>query len=218
MKNTIYKKIIKTITRNTNVLSLNEALQTYPIKRLSKFFDELSDTYNIEIEYDENKAILKKYFIVTEDKYDDLQLFIYHKDYSEISKDVLEKIISEFNRIGYFYSFTDYKYIEDIEKVDCNPVGENVGTIIHEHNATRDYVDYLKSIINVDLSGMKVVLDCANGASYKVAPMVFKELGANVIDINTSPNGKNINDKCGSTHPEMLQKAVQKAINTSYEP
>ena len=100
------------------------------------------------------------------------------------------------------------KYIEDIEKVDCNPVGENVGTIIHEHNATRDYVDYLKSIINVDLSGMKVVLDCANGASYKVAPMVFKELGANVIDINTSPNGKNINDKCGSTHPEMLQKSV----------
>ena len=55
---------------------------------------------------------------------------------------------------------------------------------------------------------MKVVLDCANGASYKVAPMVFKELGANVIDINTTPNGKNINDKCGSTHPEMLQKAV----------
>ena len=100
------------------------------------------------------------------------------------------------------------KYIEYIEKVDCNPVGENVGTIIHEHNATRDYVDYLKSIINVDLSGMKVVLDCANGASYKVAPMVFKELGANVIDINTSPNGKNINDKCGSTHPEMLQKSV----------
>ena len=55
---------------------------------------------------------------------------------------------------------------------------------------------------------MKVVLDCANGASYEVAPTVFKELGANVIDINTTPNGKNINDKCGSTHPEMLQKAV----------
>ena len=60
----------------------------------------------------------------------------------------------------------------------------------------------------MDLSGLKVVLDCANGAAYKVAPMVFKELGANVIDINTTPNGKNINDKCGSTHPEKLQKAV----------
>ena len=100
------------------------------------------------------------------------------------------------------------KYIEDIEKVDCNPVGEDVGVINHEHNALRDYVDYLKSIINVDLTGMKVVLDCANGASYEVAPIVFKELGANVIDINTSPNGKNINDRCGSTHPEMLQKSV----------
>ena len=52
------------------------------------------------------------------------------------------------------------------------------------------------------------MLDCANGASYKVAPAVFKELGAEVIDINTTPNGKNINDKCGSTHPEGLQKAV----------
>ena len=100
------------------------------------------------------------------------------------------------------------KYIENIDKVDCNPVGENVGVINHEHNALRDYVDYLKSIINVDLTGMKVVLDCANGASYEVAPTVFKEIGANVIDINTTPNGKNINDKCGSTHPEMLQKAV----------
>lgn len=100
------------------------------------------------------------------------------------------------------------KYIEDISKVECNPTGEDVGTIIHEHNAQRDYVDYLKSIINLDLTGMKVVLDCANGAAYEVAPIVFKELGANVIDINTSPNGKNINDRCGSTHPEMLQKAV----------
>lgn len=149
MKNTIYKKIIKTITRNTNVLSLNEALQTYPIKRLSKFFDELSDTYNIEIEYDENKAILKKYFIVTEDKYDDLQLFIYHKDYSEISKDVLEKIISEFNRIGYFYSFTDYKYIEDIENIETirtktynfSPYTQN--EIIKKQDLFDDYVYHM---------------------------------------------------------------------------
>lgn len=100
------------------------------------------------------------------------------------------------------------KYIENIELVDCNPIGENVGTINYEHNALRDYVDYLKSIINIDLTGLKVVLDCANGAAYEVAPIVFKELGANVIDINTLPNGKNINDRCGSTHPEMLQNYV----------
>ena len=100
------------------------------------------------------------------------------------------------------------KYIEDIEKVDYTPVGENVGRIIHGFTPQRDYVDYLKSIINIDLSGLKVVLDCANGASYEVAPMIFKELGAEVIDINTTPDGKNINDKCGSTHPEELQKVV----------
>ena len=55
---------------------------------------------------------------------------------------------------------------------------------------------------------LTIVLDCANGASYEVAPIVFKELGANVIDINTSRNGKNIKDRCEYTHPETLQKYV----------
>ena len=72
----------------------------------------------------------------------------------------------------------------------------------------QDYVDYLKSIVNTDLTGLKVVLDCANGAAYKVAPMVFKELGAEVIAMNITPNGENINHECGSTHPEGLKKAV----------
>ena len=67
---------------------------------------------------------------------------------------------------------------------------------------------YLKSIVNTDLTGLKVVLDCANGAAYKVAPMVFKELGAEVIAMNITPNGENINHECGSTHPEGLKKAV----------
>ena len=52
------------------------------------------------------------------------------------------------------------------------------------------------------------MLDCANGAAYEVGPMVFKELGAEVISINSCPDGNNINDNCGSTHPERLQKAV----------
>ena len=63
-------------------------------------------------------------------------------------------------------------------------------------------MDYLKTIVNADLKGLKVVLDCANGASYKVGPMVFEELGAEVVAINNTPDGNNINDKCGSTHPE----------------
>ena len=100
------------------------------------------------------------------------------------------------------------KYIKDISKVEVRPTGNKVGRKLHQHDAVRDYVDYLKSIVNVDLSGIKVVLDCANGAAYKVGPMVFEELGATVISINNTPDGNNINDKCGSTHPESLQKAV----------
>ncbi|WP_286316881.1 phosphoglucosamine mutase, partial [Romboutsia ilealis] len=99
-------------------------------------------------------------------------------------------------------------YIDNIEKVDYHPVGKNVGRKIFVHNAQRDYIDYLKSIVNVDFKGLKVVLDCANGAAYKVAPTIFSELGANVVTINSEPDGNNINDKCGSTHPEKLQKAV----------
>lgn len=101
-------------------------------------------------------------------------------------------------------------YIDDIEKVEVHPTGGKVGKKIHEHDAVRDYVDYLKTIVNIDFNGLKVVLDCANGAAYKVAPMVFEELGADVVAINNTPDGNNINDKCGSTHPEGLQEAVLK--------
>lgn len=101
-------------------------------------------------------------------------------------------------------------YIDDIEKVEVHPTGDKVGKKIHEHDAVRDYVDYLKTIVNIDFNGLKVVLDCANGAAYKVAPIVFEELGADVVAINNTPDGNNINDKCGSTHPEGLQEAVLK--------
>lgn len=101
-------------------------------------------------------------------------------------------------------------YIDNIEKVEVHPTGDKVGKKIYEHDAVRDYVNYLKTIVDVDFNGLKVVLDCANGADYKVAPMVFEELGAHVIAINNTPDGNNINDKCGSTHPEGLQEAVLK--------
>lgn len=101
-------------------------------------------------------------------------------------------------------------YIDDIERVEVHPTGDKVGKKIHEHDAVRDYVDYLKTIVNINFNGLKVVLDCANGAAYKVAPMVFEELGADVVAINNTPDGNNINDKCGSTHPEGLQEAVLK--------
>jgi phosphoglucosamine mutase len=61
----------------------------------------------------------------------------------------------------------------------------------------------------MDLSGLKIVLDCANGAAYKVAPAVFEELGAEVIALGVKPNGTNINADCGSTHPEVISEAVK---------
>lgn len=71
------------------------------------------------------------------------------------------------------------------------------------------YVEFCKSTSGyLDLEGMKIVLDCAHGATYDVAPKVFRELGAQVIAIGTQPNGLNINEEVGSTHPASLQRAV----------
>lgn len=124
----------------------------------------------------------------------------------------------EFNGIKFFNS-EGYKlddeleleiesYIDDISKIDYVPIGNKVGKILKKDDLVRDYIDYLKSIVNVDFKGLKVVLDCANGAAFEVAPIVFDELGAQVVVINNTPDGNNINDNCGSTHPESLQKAV----------
>ena len=101
------------------------------------------------------------------------------------------------------------EYIDDISLVKHNPTGKEVGKRIDNPNGKREYIDYLKSIVKVDFKGLKVVLDCANGAAFEVAPTVFEELGANIISINNEPDGNNINDNCGSTHPQKLQEAVK---------
>lgn len=77
-------------------------------------------------------------------------------------------------------------------------------------DAAGRYIEFCKSTFpnNMDLRGLKIVLDCAHGATYHVAPDVFHELGAEVVCIGNQPNGLNINEKVGSTHPEALQKAV----------
>lgn len=88
-------------------------------------------------------------------------------------------------------------------------LGEDLGNCTEgETDALEIYKKYLLSKTDIRLDGMKVVLDCANGASYKVAPMVYEALGADVTTIGDKPNGININDKIGSTHPEKLQKKV----------
>ncbi len=73
------------------------------------------------------------------------------------------------------------------------------------------YIEFCKSTIpsGTDLSGLKLVVDCANGATYHVAPNVFKELGARVMRLAVQPDGLNINAECGSTHPAVLQNAVR---------
>jgi len=75
-------------------------------------------------------------------------------------------------------------------------------------NAVRDYVEFLKGTVDTDLDGLKIVLDCANGAAYEAAPMVLGSLGAEVNTTYHTPDGTNINDYCGSTHPEKLQSLV----------
>jgi len=73
------------------------------------------------------------------------------------------------------------------------------------------YIEIAKATFprRLSLSGMRIVIDCANGAAYKVAPEALHELGAEVIRIGVAPNGFNINEECGSTHPAAMQKAVK---------
>jgi len=98
------------------------------------------------------------------------------------------------------------------EKIDSlRPVATEVGKAYRIDDAVGRYVVFLKSAFpkDLDLVGMKIVLDCANGAAYKVAPAVLEELGAEVITIGVKPNGTNINDGCGSLHPEVMSEAVK---------
>lgn len=85
-----------------------------------------------------------------------------------------------------------------------------LGKVSRINDAAGRYIEFCKSSVptSTDFNGLKVVLDCANGATYKIAPSVFRELGAEVTVLAASPNGLNINDKCGSTHLDGLQAAV----------
>ncbi len=89
-------------------------------------------------------------------------------------------------------------------------IGGELGKISRSTTAMRDYVDLVKETVGADLSGMKVAIDCANGAAYQCAKLCFKELGADVDILNNVPNGKNINDNCGSAHIETLAAYVAK--------
>jgi len=98
------------------------------------------------------------------------------------------------------------------KKIDSlRPIATEVGKAYRIDDAVGRYVVFLKSTFpkDLDLAGMKIVLDCANGAAYKVAPAVLEELGAEVITIGVKPSGTNINAGCGSLHPEVISEAVK---------
>ncbi|MEW5745421.1 MAG: phosphoglucosamine mutase [Nitrospirota bacterium] len=89
--------------------------------------------------------------------------------------------------------------------------GERIGRAYRLDDAAGRYIEYIKSTIprGANLEGLKVVVDCANGAAYKVTPWVLRELGAEVLSINDKPNGININDNCGSLHLDCIAQEVR---------
>ncbi|MGB9678786.1 MAG: phosphoglucosamine mutase [Thermoanaerobacteraceae bacterium] len=125
----------------------------------------------------------------------------------------------EYNGIK-FFNKDGYKLPDDVEdKIEKiitdryvlpSPTGTGIGLRKEYENAHRDYIEFLKSTIDVDLKGLKIVLDCAYGASSTIAPILFKELGADVVLYGDKPEGEKINVNCGSTHPQKLQDLVIK--------
>ena len=102
------------------------------------------------------------------------------------------------------------KLIDDkVEKYLVKP--NLLGRAKRLEDATENYIGILKNIFpkSFNLSGVKIFLDCANGASYKSAPALLRELGAEVVAIGINPDGFNINKNCGSTHPELIQHSVK---------
>lgn len=124
----------------------------------------------------------------------------------------------EFNGIKFFNS-EGYKLRDELEEEIENlivsrpdsiplPEGEEVGTWQSDNNVIQSYIDFVCDTIPGDLKGIKVLIDCANGAASEVAPLAFKQLGAEVEVIHNKPNGININKLCGSTHMEDLSRQV----------
>lgn len=98
----------------------------------------------------------------------------------------------------------------DLESVSADFPAMIDSTIVYGPGLSRMYQAFLQDEIarGISLAGMKLVIDCANGASFKIAPALFADLGAELTVINADPNGRNINRDCGSLHPEKLQQAV----------
>jgi phosphoglucosamine mutase len=119
-----------------------------------------------------------------------------------------------------FFSGTGYKLpdaVEDeLEEIVARgmetlprPTGKSVGTISYRHDRIAEYQEFLCSTVKESLTGLRVLVDCANGAACETAPAVLSRLGVDLEVLHCSPDGQNINDHCGSTHMESLQAAVR---------
>lgn len=125
----------------------------------------------------------------------------------------------EYNGIKFFngdgYKLSDAvedeieAYIKGEKIMDPLPTHDSIGTVTSNNHALEDYVNFAVSTIDCDLKGMKIAIDCANGASYQTAFKALNSLGAHVEAIHNTPDGTNINNQCGSTHMESLQSYVK---------
>ena len=124
----------------------------------------------------------------------------------------------EFNGIKFFngegYKLSD-ELEDEIEALILNhmkdvpiPTGSAVGKIEYRFDIKEEYISFIKRKASVDLSGLKIVVDCAEGAAYYTSVKALRELGANLVAIHTRPDGSNINANCGSTHMEELKARV----------
>lgn len=127
----------------------------------------------------------------------------------------------EYNGIK-FFNEKGYKLNDDIEEeieriilgdedIPIRPIKENIGEIKFEHDGYKHYTEHLKTTIDGDLKGIKIAVDCGNGALYKIAPQLLREMGGEIVVINDKPNGGNINVNCGSTNPSMIQALVKES-------
>lgn len=103
-----------------------------------------------------------------------------------------------------------HKIEQQLEHPMTHVMPEKLGKARRLDDASGRYIEYCKGTVTFGtrLDGLKIVVDCANGATYRIAPEVFRELGAEVITIHDEPNGMNINRDCGSTHPESMCRVV----------
>ena len=124
----------------------------------------------------------------------------------------------EFNGIK-FFDGDGYKMLDELEDeiesiINNNmngikfPIGSNVGKIKYRTDAREEYINHSIRSVNIDLSPLKIVVDCAEGASYYTSVEALRELGANIVAIHNMPDGTNINANCGSTHMEELKARV----------